>query len=151
MRKIIAILVTCTVLLLVGYVSYRGYQSWKQNHYIALAKQFAAKGDVNNEALALGQALNSNRRNVEANRMMADLLEATHSPSTLDWRKTVLELDPSSLSARLSLAQTALFFQDLATVSNALAGVDDAGRKTASYHNIRGQLALMENKPGEAQ
>lgn len=151
MRKTIAILVTCTVLLLLGFVSYRGYQSWKQNHYIALAKQFQAREDVKNEALALGQALNANHRNLEANRMMADLLEATHSPSTLDWRRTVLELDPNSLTARLSLAQTALFFHDLATATNALAGVDDAGRNTASYHNISGELALMENKPDEAQ
>lgn len=151
MRKTIAILVTCTVLLLLGFVSYRGYQSWKQNHYVALAKQYAAKGDAKNEVLALEQALHANGRNLEANRMMADFLEASHSPSTLDWRRTVLELDPNSLSARLSLAQTALFFHDVATVTNALAGVDEAGRKTSSYHNICGELALVEGKPGEAQ
>lgn len=151
MRKTIIILLSCTVVLLLGYSSYRGYELWKQNHYLALAKQFAAKRDLGNEAIALRQALNANPRNLEANRMMADLAEASHSDSTLNWRKKVLELDPNSLSARVSLAQTALFFHDLATASNTLAGVDEAGKKTSVYYNVLGELALVENKTAEAQ
>lgn len=151
MRNIITILLTCTVVLLLGYSGYRGYESWKQGHYISLAKQFAAKGDADNEALALKQVLNANSRNLEANRMMADLAEASHSDTTLNWRKKVLELDPNSLSAHLSLAQTALFFHDLVTASNTLASVDEAGKKTASYYNILGELALMEANMAEAQ
>ena len=44
MRKIIVILACCTIVLLLGFAGYRGYELWKQNHWLALAKGFAAKG-----------------------------------------------------------------------------------------------------------
>ena len=126
MRKVIIILAGCIVVLLLGYSGYRGYELWKQNHWMSMARTYGAKGDVHSEYLCLEQALRFNSRNVAACRMMANLAEAAHSPSALTWRKEVFALDPDSLNDRLALAQTAIFARDYATAQSALAGVDAA-------------------------
>ena len=36
------VLLSCTVVLLVGYASYRGYKIWKQSHWMAMAKETVA-------------------------------------------------------------------------------------------------------------
>ena len=75
MRKIIIAISACIVLLLGGFAGYRGYQVWKQNHLLSLAKMFSDQHDPRNEALCLQQVLNVNPRNVEACRRLAALSE----------------------------------------------------------------------------
>jgi predicted Zn-dependent protease len=151
MRKIIVVLSSCIVLLLLGYTSYRGYQVWKQSHGMAMARAYFAKADMRNTILSLQQVLNTNPRNIEACRMMAGLTETVRSPGALVWRQRVLELNPKSFEDRLALAQAAIIFQDYPLATNALAGVADADKKTAAYHNIAGSMALVEGKPAEAE
>jgi tetratricopeptide (TPR) repeat protein len=151
MRKIIIILSSSIFLLLLGYTSYRGYQVWKQNHGMTMAREYFAKADVRNTILSLRQVLNINPRNIEACRMMAGLTEAARSPAALVWRQRVLELNPGSFEDRLSLAQAAIIFQDYPLATNALAGVADTDKKTAAYHNIAGSMSLVEGKPDEAE
>jgi tetratricopeptide (TPR) repeat protein len=151
MRKIIIILVCCTILLLLGYCGYRAYGLWKQGHWMTLARQYAEKKDSQNELLCLKQALQSNPRNVEACRMIANLASAAGSPSALTWREKVVELDPGSLNDRLALAQAAMLASDYNTASNALAGVNPADKKTANYLDVAGELATAGNNPAEAE
>jgi Flp pilus assembly protein TadD len=151
MRKIIIILSSCVGLLLLGYSGYRGYQVWKQSHGMAMARGYFAKADVPNTLLSLRQVLNINPRNIEACRMMAVLTEAGHQQEALFWRQRILELNPKSLEDRLALVQTAIIFQDYPTATNTLAGVADADKKTAAYHDLAGTTTLMEGKLDEAE
>jgi Flp pilus assembly protein TadD len=151
MRKIIIVLSSCIVLLLLGYSSYRGYQVWKQSHGMSMARGYYAKGDMSNTILSLRQVLSANPRNIEACRMMAGLTEAARSRSALIWRQRVVELDPKSSEDRLSLAQTAIIYKDYPLATNALAGLPEADKKTAAYHNIAGTAALMGGQPDEAE
>jgi Flp pilus assembly protein TadD len=151
MRKLIIIFLCCTVALLTGYAGYRGYKVWKQNRMMNLAHAFAAKGDGRNVLLCVQQVLRSNPRNLEASRMMAALLEAGRSPGALVWRSQVVELNPKSLDDRLALAQSAMMFRDYMVATNALEGVDQAGRKTAAYHNVAGAVAAAANQRAEAE
>jgi len=151
MRKLIIILSSCIAVLLLGYSGYRGYLVWKQSHGMAMAREYYAKSDVRNTVLSLQQVLAANPRNIEAARMMAGLAEAARSPGALVWRQRVLELNPKSYEDRLSLAQTAIIFQDYPLATNTLAGVAEADKKTAAYHNIAGTAALMGGQPDEAE
>ena len=151
MRKIIIIIISsCIVALLLGYAGYRGYRVWKQNHWLALAKDFASKGDLNSESLSLQQVLRANPQNVEACRMMANLAEAMHMPTALAFRERVVESQPQSLDDRLALVQTAMMFKDYATATNAMAAVDEAGRNTVGYQNLAGVLATGSGQVSEA-
>lgn len=143
MRKTIIIVVSCcTVLLLLGYTGYRGYQTWKEKHWLGMAKEFAAKSDSRNTVLSLQQVLRFNSKSLEACRMMAGLHEASRSPAALMWRERILELNPDSLDDRLALAKTAMLVGNNAVATNTLAAVGAAGQATADYQNLAGMIAL---------
>ncbi len=141
MRKITIVISVFIVLLLVGYTGYRGYKVWKQDHWLTMARGFAAKGDARNEILCLRQALTLNPQNSDACHLMADLADATHSDAALVWRQRLVDLNPKSLGERLALMQTAMNFGDFAVASNALAGVAAADQKTAIFQTAAGLLA----------
>lgn len=151
MRKIIIIFSCLIVVLLLGFAGYRSYQVWREGHWLSLAKRFAAKQDLRNELLSLNQVLHSNPRNLDACRMMATIAESAHNPSAVIWRQRILALQPDSLDDRLALVQSALYFKDYAVATNAIAGVDEAGRKTAAYYSIAGTLALVLGEISNAE
>ena len=151
MRKTFIIIFCCIAVLLAGYAGYRGYNVWKSSHLMGLAHQFLAKADGRNALLCVQQVLRSNPRNLDATRVMAQLTEAARSPSALLWRSRVVELNPHSLDDRLALAQTALMMRDYATATNALGGVDTAGKKTVAYHNVAGAVAAGANQTALAE
>ena len=151
MRKIIAVIICLTVLLLGGYAGYRGYKVWNQRHMMTLAKEYMAKSDGRNTLLCLSKVLQSNPRHLEATRMMAAISEATRSPSALIWRSRVMELNPKSLEDRLAVARTAMSMRDLTTATNALNGVDPAGKQTADYHQTAAAISIMTGRFVEAE
>ena len=134
-----------------GYLGYRAYRSARQAHLIKQAEQYLAKPDVKKALLCLQRVLQSNPRNVEACRLMAGLSEAGRSPGALVWRSRVVELNPRSLDDRLALAQSAMMFRDYALATNALAGVDATGRKTAAYCNVAGEVASTVGQLAQAE
>jgi Flp pilus assembly protein TadD len=151
MRKTFIIILCCVAVLLTGYVGYRSYHVWKCSHLMSLAHQFLAKADGRNALLCVEQVLRSDPHNLDATRVMAQLNEAARSPSALLWRTRVVELNPHSLDDRLALAQTALMMRDHATATNALGGVDQAGRNTVAYHNVAGAVAAGANQTAQAE
>jgi Flp pilus assembly protein TadD len=146
MRKLFLILVSLTFILFLGYVGFRGYKVWKQNRMMNLARSFAEKGDGTNAVLALQQVLRSNPRHLDACRMMANYTQLAGSYGAVLWRSRVVELNPHSTEDRIALAQTAILFRDFGTATNALDGIDSAGKKTFDYHNISGALAAAMNE-----
>jgi len=118
---------------------------------MSMAHAFQANSDLRNAVLSVQAVLRSDSNNLNAARMMAQLAETSRLPSALLWRSRVVELDPHSLEDRLALAQTALTIHDYAEATNALEGVDSADKKTAAYHNVAGEAALLNNHPAEAE
>lgn len=151
MRKLIAVIICLTVLLLGGYAGLRGYRVWKQKHFMTMAKDYLTKADGRNTLLCLSKVLAINSKNLEANRMMAAITEAARSPSTLIWRSKVMELNPGSLEDRLAVVRTAMSLRDLTTATNALNGVDEAGKKTAEYHQSAAAIDIMTGKFMDAE
>jgi predicted Zn-dependent protease len=148
------VLLACALTLLLlggGYLGYRGYKTARQHRLIAQARTFIAKGDQRKALLSLQRALGYNSKDVEACRMMAELAEANRSPGALIWRTKVVDLKPHSLDDRLALVQSALLIRDYTSATNALEGVDAAGRKTAAYHNVAGTVASTINNLSEAE
>ena len=134
-----------------GYAGYQGYKSARQAKLIKQTRKYLAKSDPRRALLCLRRALRYNSRDIEACRLMAELTETGRSPAALVWRSRVVELNPRSLDDRLALAQTAMALSDYASATNALAAVDQAGKKTAAYHNIAGAVAAAGNQPAQAE
>ena len=151
-RRILLIVPIVGVLLLGGgYAGYRAYKSVRQARLITQARNYLAKPDERKALLCLQRALRCNARDVEACRLMAELTERARSPGALIWRSRVVELNSRSLDDRLALAQTAMLFRDYASATNALEGVDAAGKKTAAYHNIAGTVASTVGQLAQAE
>ena len=89
-----------------------------------------------------------NARNVEAARMVATINnEAARSPA-LCLALPRLGNQSEVSDDRLALAKTALLLGNYSAATNALAGVDDAGRKTAAFQNLAEPLPLLWDAPG---
>jgi len=151
MRKTTIIIASCIVALLLGYTGYRGYQVWKQNHWLGLAKGFAAKSDYRNVSLSLGQVLRANPNNLEACRMAAQLAESMRSPDAVIWRQRVVDLDPKSVEDQFALVQAAMLCNQLDVATNTLASMDDASKNTAGYHNLAGVIADQIGQTSSAE
>lgn len=151
MRKIFLIIILLALAGVAGIVGYRYYKGVRQRHLVSQARAFLAKSDFTNAVLSLQRAVQTNPRDADACRLLAGLAEASRSPSALGWRGRVVEINPNSLEDRIALAQTALMMNDLTTATNALGGVDEAGRKTAVYHNLAGATATAGKRFEEAE
>jgi predicted Zn-dependent protease len=146
MRKIFLATLCVTALLLLGYSSYRSYETWKQNHLLSMARHFVAESDLRSARLSLSELLQADPQNVEASRLIADLAETDQLSTAFLWRKRVVELDPHSSTDRLALAAIAVRMRDLPCATNALAGIEKADRSTAVYHNVAGSVDAAANR-----
>ncbi|PYJ02830.1 MAG: hypothetical protein DME25_14945, partial [Verrucomicrobia bacterium] len=139
------------LLLLLGYAGYYGYVSTRQARLLSQARGYLAKSNTSTALLCLRRALSYNPRHLETCRLMAEVSEKIGSPAAVLWRSRVVELSPKSAPDRLLLAQTAMGFRDYLTATNALDGIDQAGRKTAAYHNVAGSVSLACNQAAQAE
>jgi Tfp pilus assembly protein PilF len=151
MRKLIIVLALFTTVLLAGFVSYRGYKSWKRGHLVSMARIYLANSELKKAYLSLQGALRSDPHNVDACRLMAILAEAEGSPAVIIWRSRVVELAPKSTEDRLALARTAMALRDATTATNALDGIIEDDKHTPAYHNVAGSIAAALNQPQTAE
>src|SRR5215831_174793 len=100
MRKLYLIVLSATLILLVGYIGLLSYWKAKETRLMAMARQFAAQSDTRNAILSLTEVLRLNPNNLEATRMMTTLAEAARQPNALLWRSRLVELDPHSVAER---------------------------------------------------
>src|SRR3954449_11176520 len=73
------------------------------------------KRDDRSALIAAQRAFELDLKNVEACRIVADVLERQGAPAAIEWRRRVLNLQPDSVNDRLTLARTALRVGQIAT------------------------------------
>jgi len=152
MKKLFAVVLCLCVVFVAGFAGYRGYEIWKDKHLVKMARAFIVKGDGANALLCLRQALASNPNNLNACRLMADFAELGGSPqAAVVWRSRIVELEPTSLTNRLALARTALAAGDADLAIKTLDGVDEAGKKTALFHQVAGAADLAAKRFSDAE
>ncbi len=155
MNRLLKILIFSVLLLLLlvggGYAALLGYVSVRQARLVRQARAFLDKSEEKKALLCLQRALRSNSKDLEANRLMATLLERHGSQQALLQRSKVVELAPTSTDDRLALARTALAFKDLITASNALEGLSPEAKQKATYYNLSGMVATAAGHPASAE
>ena len=152
LKRIVALLTAATLLLSGGgYLAYQAYISARQARLVRQAHASLAKHNDRKALLSLQRALRYNPNDLEACRLMAAIAERSRSPAALLLRSRVVELNPRSLEDRLALAQTAMTFNDYGVATNALSGVDVAGKRTAAYLNLAGAVETSANQLAQAE
>jgi Flp pilus assembly protein TadD len=149
--NLLVLVAGCLCLAGVGYGGYRGYKSHRRAHFLERARLDLAKSDIKRALYDVRRVTRANPRDVEAWRLTAQIADALRSPGALLARSRVVELCPHSTEDRLALAETALALRDYATATNALEGIEGAGRNTAAFHNVAGAVASAAGQPARAE
>jgi hypothetical protein len=87
------------------------YRHFKVKHGLAQAQVFLSHDDYRNAFLSARQVLLIDATNVPACRVMAGLADLSHSPAALDWRRKIVEIEPT-VENKLFLASASLHYQN---------------------------------------
>lgn len=128
------------------------YHNFKERRSLAQAREFAEKGDYRNAVLSLRVALGINPSNVNAARMMADLLDRGGSPAAVAWRKRVMELEPI-IDNKIMFAACALRYEQppFPVVEKMLEEIGPSGETNTAYHLVASQLAIKLNRMADVE
>ena len=127
------------------------YKQHRETQALARAKEYLAKADYRNASLCARQTLHANPRNLEACRIMAELAERARSPMVLDWRRRIVEIDPS-VENKLVLASAALRWQapPYALTTQTLEELKSSASSNSAFYTVSAELALRLKKPEQA-
>ena len=144
----VIVVIGCLSLCFWGRPVYRRHQ---EKQAVEQAKTYLAKGDYRSANLCARRALQVNRLDLEACRIMADLAERARSPAVLDWRRRMVEAAPT-IQNRLMLAAAALRAQGppypLATQT--LEELKGSAANVAAYHTVSAELDLRLKRTADA-
>ena len=151
LRKTLVVVAVMAVVALAGWGGRKAYHRATMHRLIAQAGQYLKQQDLKNAGLCLRQALTINSLDLNANKLMGDMLEEAGSPAALGWRVRTAQLHTNNVEYRFAWAQTALKLNDLPSAVQALRGVDEQYQSTAEYHKLRGAVAWGLHSPSEAE
>jgi len=151
MRKVIVVLLVLGLLAVAAYGGRKGYRIWKTNRAVAQATEAMAKSDYKSALLWLRSALERNRNNLEAVRMMGDFAEVSQSPDAVYWRTRLVDLQPESVTNRILLARLAVMQRDFAVAKKAIDGIRPADRTLPDALNVTGAFAVATGQFQEAE
>jgi len=143
--------ITLALFVGVAIISWPQYQKWKERRIIRQSRQFFYQGQLNQALISAHQVLSLNEKNLEAVRLIADILETGSSPQALIWRKRAWELDSKNKTNALAWAGSALKFGNIKSCAEALAQVPAEAKESVIFHEISGLLALRQIDPTKAE
>lgn len=149
-KKMLVFLLVMAVVAAGGWFGRKAYKKVTERRLVTEASQYLQKKDGRNAILCLQRALQVNPMSIPAGTMLADLLESAGVPAALSWRVRIAQLQPDNPTNRLLWAQTALKLGNLKSASDALAGVDEKSKGSATYHKLSGALSWSLGKKDEA-
>ncbi len=153
MKKSILIAGVALVLALTGLWFYGrpAYKRFKETRFIEQASKAMAKGDYRLASLSARQAWQLNPRNLEACRLLAEMAEASRSPSVLDWRRRAADIAPT-IENKLLVAGAALGVQapPYPLAAQTLEDLRDSAKNVTAYHVVSAELAMRLNHVSEA-
>jgi predicted Zn-dependent protease len=137
-------LIFAAVMVIVAGAGWGGRKLYKkatENRLLAEASQYMGTKDFRNAGLCLQRCLEINPFSARASKLTADMLEETGSPAALNWRIRAFQLQTNNIEYRFAWAETALKMRDLNGAAQALSGLDEKSRSTATFHKLAGGLA----------
>ena len=145
-------LVAAIILALAIFPGRSVYRHLKVKHSVAKAQVFFSKGEYRNAWLSAQQALLANSNNVQACLIMAKVLDAAHSPVTLDWCLRLVKLSPA-ITNKLMLAYAGLRYQGppYPLTSQVLEDLSASAAGVPEFHIVSAELDLSLHRTAEAE
>jgi hypothetical protein len=128
------------------------YMDRRQAHsLVERSRDFFAKRDFKHAIIDSRSALDLEPKNVEANRIIAQSLEALGSPDAILWRKRLNSFEPDDAENNLALARSALDAGDFAVAQGALLKLKPTHQDSLVYHETAARLAAKKQDMETAQ
>ena len=148
-RYIFRALALLAVAGLLSFGAYRGYRIYRKQKALASAHEHAEKKEYMQAALAARRAVMLNPKDLEANRLLAEMAEAVGQKEAITWRKGIAELQPGVTANYIAWAESAIRFRDVDSAKEALGKIDAAGKNTSPYHDMAARLAVIKGDTSE--
>ena len=146
-RSLLKIFITvfCLIMLLGlgGYFSVTAFQAWQVRRLLAEANALVNEGNYNRASLDARRVLELNPQNADAMRVIARSAESAGLRSAIEFWRRVTELSGNAEGDVTSWALCAIRFGDAPGASKALDSMPEHGKRTAQYHALRSDVALI--------
>ena len=144
----VGIIIIAVMLAGPGFAKYR---QLKEHRALTSAQSAFAKGDYRSAVLSAQQVLQLNPTNTSSCELMARLADLAQSPTTLDWRKKVVEAMPS-VENKLLLAEAALRYQSrpYPLTAQILIELSPTATNVIRFHLVSAEYALALRQLGAA-
>lgn len=127
------------------------YDRWSGTRAVKRAAEAMASGDIQRAVLDARVAIEADPLDVEANRIIAQALESTGSPSALEWRRRLGSIRPDDVENLIAWAKGALKEGYPDTAANVLGKVKPEDRNSAAYHDAAARIAITRQDDEEAE
>ena len=128
----------------------RAYDRRSATSAVRRAAASLAKGDIKHAMLDARIAYDLNSQDAEANRIIAQSLEAAGVPAAQEWRRRVDALRPGDAENLIAWANNSLAAGYPDTATDALGKVKPEDRHSAAYHDIAARAAVLRHDEDEA-
>jgi tetratricopeptide (TPR) repeat protein len=148
---ILALLALAIALGLAAVACYPAYNAWRRDQPVREAQAFLKRGDFERAESSARRALDLNRNNLDAMRVLAEVYDHGDFAKAISWRKAVTDHAPTSLDDRIALANEYLRVGATSAASLVLDGIQGDNRNTIKFHAAAAKLAVTLNRPIEAE
>lgn len=129
----------------------RAYNRRSADTAVRRATEALAKGDIKQAMINARVAYELNPLDVEANRIIAQGMEAAGSPTAAEWRRRLDALRPGDAENLIAWSKDSLAAGYPDTATDVLARVKPEDRNSAAYHDIAARLAVTRRDESEAE
>ena len=148
---LLALLALAMALALAAAACYPAYNAWRRDQPLREAQAFLKRADFERAESSSRRALDLNRNNLAAMRVLAEVCEHGDFAKAISWRKAVTDHDPTSADDRIALANDYLQVGDTSAASLILDGIQGDTRKTIKFHAAAAKLAVILNQPKQGE
>ena len=128
-----------------GYFSLSAFRAWQVRRLLAEANALVNEGDYKHASLDAQRVLELIPENADATRVIARSAESAGLRSAIEFWRRVTELSENAEGDVTARARCAIRFGDAVSASIALDAMPEPGKRTADYHALRSDTALIRH------
>jgi len=148
-RSLLKIFLTVVGLVLLlgagGYFSLNAFRAWQVRRLLAEANALVSEGDYKHASLDAQRVLQLSPQNADAMRVIARSAESAGLRRAIEFWRRVAELSKNAEGDVAAWARCAIRFGDADSASRALDTMSAPGKRTADYHALRSDAALIRH------
>jgi Flp pilus assembly protein TadD len=134
-----------------GWGGYELYRVQKQKKAYENAQKALARSAFDEATFWIAKALRDKPNGIDENKLMAELAEQIKSPSVLQWRSRICDLEPNKVRNYLAWAKSAMEMGETPIAEEALRRAPPEAVQNADWHSLNATVLAALGKVAEAE